>query len=161
MKKIDRLIEQYLSEEFISADKALDVILGYDRSGLSLMDRMISAVFEKKGAKHNAKAIREQLKGLGMSDDEISELRDIYSLVNKYAIEKVIRIGMSENWLKPDKAIEDYMYTDKSSFGIYRIDAWLEDYNYKGVRGKVENELRGVFKEMYEKRLKNRKYGKV
>jgi len=30
MRKIDRLIEQYLSEDFISADKVLDIILGSD-----------------------------------------------------------------------------------------------------------------------------------
>lgn len=94
-----------------------------------------------------------------MDDDEINELRDVFVKVYKNALDKTLKKHFS---LKHSK-LEDYYKLDKNIFSLYKFDTFIMANSDK-VQAFIE-ELNSLvkkdFKFTYEKRIKNRLYGKT
>jgi hypothetical protein len=142
MKDVQMLVEKYMvNEEFINTNDLIEIIL--NKSGGSVGDKILRAITGK--IMLNAKTTISRLKKVGLTDDEVNVVRDLWVSLNKYVLEKLKRQHDNVRIVEL-----------KDNFGIYSVVNMSSDNELK-----VHDEIVNYFIPAFNKRLKNRKYGKV
>lgn len=150
--KIETLRKQKINETFPIANKALSAIKG---------NGIIHKILDIIGGKYpvsqdKTNIVIKKLKNLGMDDDEINELRDIFVKIYKNNLDKIGKSHFGD--------LNDLYETDKNLFCVYKINYQYIKYanaNKKTFVKDLTSSVEKDFKIAYEKRIKNRQYGKT
>lgn len=152
MKTIEEKISNILGEAFMDVDTTSKVVFQKDFIAKIFKDFRAS-FFDAE--EDDLKPISNRLIRYGLGDDEVNEIRDLFTSIIKDLMDK-----------------KQVKYTvNKNSFGVYipkgyngRLmrangNDWFQydEYNYEDLMDEVEKK----FRLLYDKRLTNRKYGKA
>jgi hypothetical protein len=121
---------------------------------------MLFYVFVADGVNENnsTQGVTKRLKKAGLTDDEISEVRDVYVIVTKLALERMYRQKGTKYGDMPD------IKSDKNLFGVYYMfkdTSFLFSDWYMEYADQLDDLVLKFFIPTFNKRLKNRKYGKI
>ena len=149
--KIEDKIDMYIRENISKPNQVIDAVLGHTREGLPILDRIKAAFFMGDGQMFNRVMTIKQLKGIGLSDEDVNDVEDAFTDALRSTEKELIKYG--KKWGQSWKTVLEPI---KSNFGGLGFDSVVMDYIENKGTMRHEFYIENYFRDILTQKLKNK-----